>query len=194
MKDFYCAIANIPNHKEIQAELKNYILKEIPIQEDRLVGFKVISNEQLLRNCVVTRNFFNEKGLKLHHVAINNMKPNMRQYIHSDWIPKNTSDIALLFEIQNCQHTRTKVFKIKVGCENNGIPQSTPVKNVENSTYTHWELKDLEFEKDYDLKFPVLVRISAPHQAENDSIDTTDHRVSITFRFWNSPLDKINFY
>lgn len=194
MKDFYCATANIPNHKEIQAELKNYILKEIPIKEDRLVGFKVISNEQLLRNCVVTRNFFNEKGLKLHHVAINNLTPGTRQWIHSDWIPENTSDIALLFEIQNCCNTKTKVFKIKEGRENNGIAHDTPVKKVEGSTYLHWKFIDLEFAKDYDLNLPALVRISAPHQADNLTVHTDENRISISFRFWNSPLDKINFY
>lgn len=193
MENFFCAIARIDNFQEIQEELKKYILRNIPILEDKWIGFKVLKNVHLLSNCIITKNFFESRGLRLHHVAINNMKPGMKQYIHSDWIPKNTSDIALLFEIQNCQHTKTKVYKIKEGCEKNGIPQSTPVKNVENSTYTHWNLEDLEFAKDYDLKLPALVKISAPHQAENESVETTDHRVSITFRFWNNPLDSISF-
>jgi hypothetical protein len=194
LENFYCAKARINDWESIQYDLQNFILKNIDIFDERWIGFKTIKNDLLISLCPNLKNFLNLSGLRLHHAAINNMTPGMKQNIHCDWIPKNTSDIALLFEIQNCQDTETTVFRIKQGRENNGKSHDTPVPNTEESDYVLWDADDVEPVKTYNLKTPVLVKISQPHQAENFSSNTTEHRICITLRFFNNPLEKIQWY
>lgn len=210
-KDFYCEYADVPNHKEISAEVLAHV--EHTFEE----GLKNLSNRsiffrmempnikpirEMLDKCPVLESFLKDRKLRIKEIDISCLKPRGHLYIHADWFtvdetlpspagiykhPNDGSNIALNFNLKNAEDTEVEVFRVKKGHEYETLWRASDARN---NYYPVWNREDVEVVKTHNLKNPAFLCVSKPHQAINN---TDSPRIVLSLRFMSDPRETINY-
>ena len=168
---FYFKKANLENWQAINQELKKIFVPFVESNPE-LYGYNHVYYPKYIKNTLFDQ-WVKKHNLTPRATAVIIVGPQRLLQIHDDFVPENTSSLAINMEIMNCDETApTYMFD----------PLVTPTL-TENHTglpYYSYQRDECILKCQFDLKTPVLFDTSVPHQVANY---TDKKRVSISFRF-----------
>ena len=179
--NFYFEHIDIENYDVIIQELRSHVLLKLnQMGTNFYSGLLRLSEKDLLDNCPQLLSWFNKNNMELIMSAVHIMQAHGIGQLHSDSNGDETGRLALNFDIENADVTKTKLYKINVpGTMHLTSGQKLPYIVYQNNADTCKQVTE------YDLSKPVLFDNTKPHSVTNH---TDCRRVAITLRFRNDPV------
>ena len=176
MKDFVWQHLDIEKIDNIQVQLKEYVFNNFTESKD---AFTNIDVDKLLENCNLIKEYFDSVRLTVRRAALVIHTPGAG--IGGAHIDIQPFDLAINIGIHNAVLTHTAFYKLVSGepthsIQANGLP------------FTSYRSAVLEEIDRYNLIKPVIFNTKQIHSVHNN---TTDKRISLTFRFTRDPWELI---
>jgi hypothetical protein len=170
--DFYFKYVDIDYNKE---DIDVFLAKW-PLIESRFHLMDIQETEILLPSIF---NWFKKNDLKVWQIFLINHKPGFKQNIHIDYIDDNSPKLSINFPLnKDAANSVTRIYDFKSEGMS-GVPQRD-----DNVPYSYVNPDHVEKIGEYDSAKPVLLNITKPHSAWNN----TDYiRGVLTFRFESNP-------
>lgn len=161
-------------------EINNFITA-YPLLESR---FELISVDSVRSFLPTISNWFKENKLEPKTAILINHSPGFKQEIHSDPMPNKTV-LALNIPLNKlAEMSVTRIYDVI----EDASPQNCSI-GQQNLNYLSYNSSQVKKITEYTSQKPVLVNISKPHSAWNN---TCHRRGVLTFRFKEDPWFLIN--
>jgi hypothetical protein len=174
MKDFVWKHLDIANIADIQTQLKEYVFNNLTESESAFTNLDV---DKLLENCKLIKEYFDSNKLTIRRVALVVHGPGAG--IGGAHVDIQPFDLAINIGIHNAVLTHTAFYKLVSG-------EPTYLVQANGLPFTSYRSAVLEEIDRYTLQKPVIFNTKQIHSVHNDS---TDKRISITFRFTRDPWE-----
>lgn len=175
---FYYKTIDIDDYDSIISEIRKKILHDISIYP-KWSGYDTISITDFLDYCPLFNNYIKNKNLVIRAIALIIIEPHRNSDIHTDYIMNEHNTYALNMGILNYEKTRTQIFS----CSSDARHKLT---NDKGHPYIAYDESKCSIVAEFDLMKPKLFDTSNPHRVSNN---TDERRISISFRFFNNPLE-----
>lgn len=176
----------VPNLKEIQQELSNYIL---PHCVDKPTGLWSVNLNSFLASCPMTIEYIKSNNLldilkKVCYIVVHPGTKENDAHVDRDIEPpasfgNTTGCLSLNFGIQNYIETPVILYEYV-----SGPKEYIPLPDPSEGSYIFYAESELKEIDRYTLDNPVIMNNTVPHSIYNN---TKDVRISISFRFTQDP-------
>jgi hypothetical protein len=176
----------VPNLKEIQQELRRFIL---PHCSNKPTGLWSINSDDFISSCPETVDYLKLNNLldylkKVCYIVVHPGTKEKDAHVDVDIEPPMSSGesngcLSLNFGIYNCINTPVIFYEYL-----SGPKQYMPLPNSSEGPYIFYAGSELKEIDRYALDNPIIMNNTVPHAIHND---TKNVRISISFRFTQDP-------